>query len=237
MKVFQGWIPIWDAVLDLVYPTRCAACDRIGHGIFCEACRQTLKPLAPPFCERCQDPGAEGVCSRCRSHPPAFAVARAAALFEGPLREAIHALKYEKRERVAEALAEILEAAWKREPALHGVEALLPLPIHAKREKERGFNQSAAMAETLGRKLSLPVLKKALIRPVFRRPQVGLGRDERAANVEGVFQVETPEAVSGKSLLLVDDVMTTGATCNEAARTLLQAGARDVRILVLAREP
>jgi ComF family protein len=237
MKALQGWIPVWEAILDLVYPSRCVVCDRLGQGALCESCRAKVQPVAGPHCERCQEPGAEGICPHCRNHPPAFVVARAAALFETPIRDAIHALKYDKRESVAEPLADILEEVWKQEAELHSVEALVPLPIHRRREKERGFNQSALLAQRLSQRLSLPVLEGVLSRPVYRRPQVGLSAADRASNVEGVFQVSPSEAVAGRKLLLVDDVMTTGATCNEAARTLLQAGAAEVRVLVLAREP
>jgi ComF family protein len=177
------------------------------------------------------------LCPGCRADPPAFTVARAAGPFEEPLRMAIHALKYQGKERVAPSLAELLVEAWKREPILHSAEVVIPLPIHQKREKDRGFNQSALLSRDLAASLSLPLFDRVLTRPIHRQPQVGLGRAERRENVSGVFAVEYPALVRGRSLLLVDDVLTTGATCHEAARTLLDAGAAEVKVLALAREP
>lgn len=228
---------VLDSFLDLIYPTRCVACDRIGEGDLCPACRDSVTPIAPPYCPRCQEPEESDLCPGCRSRPPAFARARVVGIFEGALAEAIHALKYSRRERLAVPLADLLERAWEHETELHGAEAILPLPIHRKREGDRGFNQSSLLAEELSRRIGLPVLKGTLTRPVYKRPQVGLGRGDRLANVEGVFRVERPEAVDGRTLLLIDDVITTGATCHEAARTLLKAGAKEVCILALAREP
>jgi ComF family protein len=158
-------------------------------------------------------------------------------LFDDPLRLAIHALKYERRERVAEPLSELLVHAWRSERDLHGTVAVLPLPIHRKREGERGFNQSALLARGFARRSGLPLLEGVLTRPHYRRPQVGLGAAQRRANVEGVFGVESPEEVRDKTLLLIDDVVTTGATCDAAARTLLDSGAAEVLVLALAREP
>ncbi|MBW3623926.1 MAG: ComF family protein [Armatimonadetes bacterium] len=228
---------VWEAALDLVYPTRCVACDRLGAGLFCDECRDSVEPIAAPHCERCQEPDEPGRCPGCRHHPPAFRRARVAGRFEGSLRDAIHALKYEQRERVAAPLTDLLAAAWERAPELHGAEAVVPLPIHARRERERGFNQSALLAGELSERIGLPALESVLTRPVYRKPQVGLNREERHANVEGVFHVEDPEAITGLTLLLIDDVLTTGATCHAAAQTLMAAGAKEVFVLALAREP
>lgn len=227
----------WESLLDLVYPIRCVSCDRIGEDCFCASCRSSIVPILSPFCFRCQEPEEPDLCPGCRFRPPAFTVARVAGVFGGSLQEAIHALKYAKKERLAEPLADLLAGVWEREPNLRPSELLLPLPIHRRREGERGFNQSALLAKRLSLLIEIPVEEGALTRPHYRRPQVGLGRAERQRNVEGVFHVERAEEIAGKLLLLIDDVLTTGATCHEAARALREAGAKEVRVLALAREP
>ena len=232
----QTLSPVWEALLDLIYPARCCVCDRIGDGYFCGICRAEIAPPTAPHCERCQDPSGPDLCARCRRDPPRFALARSAGSFDGRLRLAILALKYGRRAHVAPALAEVLEDAWRREPRLRDADALIPLPIHPKRERERGFNQSSLLAENLGRRLAIPVLSDSLVRPIYRRAQVGLGSRERWANVSGVFHVATPDQVAGRTLLLIDDVLTTGATCSEAAKSLRAAGAREVLVLTVARE-
>lgn len=234
---FHALEETWLAALDLVYPVRCVVCDRIGAGDFCSTCQAVIPGIRPPFCERCHKPGVEELCHHCRHLPPHYRLSRSVGIFDGSLRQAIHALKYERKERVAESLAELMALAWHQEPVLHDVDLLLPLPIHQRREGDRGFNQSALLARGLANRINLPLLEESLIRPIYRKPQVGMGREERQLNVAGVFEVTRPEEVTGRNLLLIDDVMTTGATCNEAAKTLLAAGAREVKVFTLAREP
>ncbi len=236
MSRAEGGFVVWRALLDWVYPIRCVGCEGFGEGAFCPACVTAVAAVPLPACDRCHSPGVSGDCPSCRTRPPAFRLARSAALFEGPLRNAVHALKYNGREAIAEPLAALMATAFEREPGLQGADLLVPLPLHEKRLRERGYNQSALLARALGRRLSLPVSEDALIRAVYRRPQVGLGQAERRENVVDAFRVVAPAAVAGRRLILVDDVMTTGATCHEAARALLEAGAADVRVFTLARE-
>src|SRR5262249_53480683 len=118
----------------------------------------------------------------------------------------------------------------------HDADLIIPLPLHRKRERERGFNQSALLARELASLLGLTLAEDAMSRPVYRRPQVGLGFHERRANVDGVFRVDRPERVAGRAVLLIDDVLTTGATCREGARELRKSGADSVQVLTLARE-
>jgi ComF family protein len=228
---------VWDGLLNLVYPTRCFVCDRIGFGYFCDDCRSSVSPIAPPFCVRCHEPEAPNLCPGCIADPPQFDRARAAGIFSDPLRKAIHEFKYRRRERLASPLALLLERTWARYPELHRAEAILPLPLHRSRMQERGFNQSRLLAAALTSRLSLPLLEDVLIRSAYRRPQVGLNRSDRRENVRDAFAVAARDAVAGKSLLLLDDVITTGATCSEAARTLRDAGATEVSVIALAREP
>lgn len=222
---------------DLLYPEVCAGCDRVGEGTFCDHCRSAVTPVKAPYCRWCGRPCDTGLCSTCLAVRPPFAAARAAGLFLDPLARAIRQLKYHGREHTSTGLVPMLvEAYWDWE-ILRPVDLVLPLPITHGRERRRGYNQSALLAEALALEVGLEYLEGALTRPVHRPPQVGLSRTDRAANVKGVFRVPLPALVAGRRVLLVDDVMTTGATLTEASKALLLAGAKSVSALTLAREP
>jgi ComF family protein len=217
------------ALLDLVYPLRCAACgDAVAAEPFCPVCSDAVDP-APPGCARCGLPGPAALCAACQADPPAFDAVRAGGLFGGPLADAIHALKYGDRPALARPLG-----AWlaRVAPPPQGA-AVLAVPLARRRRIERGYDQAQLLADALARAAGAERLRGALRRVRETPPQVGRTRAERARNVEGAFAATFP--LAGRDVALVDDVVTTGATADAAARAAKEAGARSVVVLALAR--
>jgi ComF family protein len=175
------------------------------------------------------------LCLRCLLDPPPFAGARALGSHAGGLRRLVHALKFEGRRNVARLLGSRLAAAFARSWRPGEIDAIVPIPLHAERERRRGYNQSALLARELAPYLGIPVLAGALRRPRRTRPQVGLSLGERQRNLRGAFAAEVRGPLAGARILLVDDVVTTGATAESAAGALLDAGAARVSVLAVAR--
>jgi ComF family protein len=175
------------------------------------------------------------VCGPCRRRAPGFDYARSAAVYEDVMREALHAFKFRGRRALAAPLGDLLgETPGGGLPA--GVPALLlPVPLHPRRERERGFNQAALLAGRLGRTWRVPVRDDVLVRAVPTPSQTELDASARLANVRGAFRVRRPEAIAGRHVLLVDDILTTGATLSECARCLRAGGAATVGALTVAR--
>jgi ComF family protein len=218
------------ALLELVYPPRCAACGEAGTEPFCAGCAEAILPV-PEGCPRCGLPGPPTTCGACLAAPPAFEAVRAGGLFGGPLADAIHAFKYGGRPALARPLGAWLAA---RAP-LPPLAVVVSVPLGRARRIARGYDQAALLADAMARAAGAGGrrLRGALRRIRETPPQVGKSRDERARNVAGAF--EATAAVAGKDLVLVDDVVTTGATAAEAAAALRRAGARSVIVVALAR--
>ncbi len=212
----------------LLFPPRCVSCERSTGWALCPPCIEQSAAFPLPRCSRCDLPlEAEHVCTL----PPVLRAARVVAPHAGPLRRAIHALKYEGRTDVARPLGIMLAARWRHTGV--PVDGLLPVPLGAARHTQRGYNQAALLAEEMAHVLELPVLCDALRRVRETRPQVGLSRKERLENVRGAFRASS--ALAGRSWLLVDDVCTTGATLSACAQALLAAGATRVYAITLTR--
>ena len=229
------------AVVDFFYPPRCPACRTRTVAVdFCEPCRQRIDPVSAPFCNACGLPfaglGPAHLCANCRLHPPQFRSARAGAAFDrhrpSPLVEAIARFKYGRDVTMAPVLATFL---LEHLPLATDHDLILPIPLHPSRLRWRGFNQALPLARAIGAASQCPVDAFALARPRSTPPQVGLGAADRRRNVRGAFSVRYRDRVRGRTVLLVDDVMTTGATAHECARVLRAAGARAVDVVVLAR--
>jgi ComF family protein len=242
-------LPAWlDPVLDLLFPAICPVCESRSddpvHRPFCEGCWARLPLLAEPGCRVCGRPfaglPASLACDACRREPPPYECARAVAAYRDGMRTAIHALKYRGRTPVAAPLAALLALHGERllDPsgaAGPGFDAVVPVPLHPGRLAERGFNQAESLAAPCARAWDRPLLTGALVRTRPTQPQTELDAPSRRANVAGAFAVRRPSAVTGRRLLLIDDVLTTGATVGAAARALRDAGAAGVSVLVLAR--
>jgi len=221
--------------LDLLFPRWCIGCGKEGDYI-CAACREQLPAIRPPVCPRCGRPLADGpVCPGCADMDDEIDGIRAPFLFDGVIRQAVHELKYRNLRALAPLLAAFLHA-YLREFPLKG-DVLVPVPLHPRRLRERGYNQSARLARELGRLGGRPVREDALVRTGFAPPQVrSSGEAERRRNVAGAFACPLPQAVIDKRVILIDDVATSGATLNAGAGVLKAAGAASVWGLVLALE-
>ena len=230
---------LFDPFLTLLYPPRCLVCKALGESGLCAACAGQIMPIASPFCATCGQTLApdDGGCFDCRRRTPAFHQARSMGAYDGVLRHAVHQFKYRDRPQMAVPLGRLL-AAYARDhaPEMNGLrfDALLPVPMHPIRQRRRGYNQSERLARVLGSELSLPLLTGALLRVRPTRPQVGLTGEARRTNLHGAFAVKPPEAVIGKTLLLIDDVVTSGSSLHECALVLKAAGAKAVYALTLA---
>ncbi|MGN6754954.1 MAG: ComF family protein [Thermomicrobiales bacterium] len=222
-------------LLDLVFPPRCAGCGRRG-GWFCHSCLSQLMPLAPPWCQHCGRPLPDGQwrCRFCQQGDlPALDWARAAYPHSGAIRKAIHRFKYAGEQARAESLAALLAPLLLQAPAGDNPPRVAPVPLSAARQRARGYNQAAELARVLTRANGWP-LDTGLVRVRATPPQVGLDRAARQENVRGAFAWRG-EALFGQRVLLVDDVMTTGATANECAATMKAAGALWIGLVTVAR--
>lgn len=219
-------------LLDLIFPRRCVGCgkDRVW---LCADCQGKIVVIKTPACPECQRITKHGeYCPTHRKGKAASGVLVAAHYGEGPVKEAVHALKYDGIKELVEPLGSILaQAVFDRLP--RGDLVVIPVPLHRRRLGARGFNQSGLLAKSAGMRLRLPLLT-GLFRVKNTTPQVDLSGDARRKNLVGAFVWEGSD-LSGKTVLLVDDVTTTGTTLNEAAKPLKAAGARSVWGLVLAK--
>ena len=220
------------SALDLILPIYCAGCGREG-GVLCEECTQGLARLDSPHCTVCSGPGVTGLCRWCAQFPPGFDSLRAPYLFDGAIREAIHRLKYKNERAAGRLLGGLLANYFERQPT--DADVLVPVPLHRKRLRSRGYNQSALLARDVGKRLDIAVGEELLVRSTDSRPQVeARSRDERRDNVAGNF--DCVGDVSGLAIVVVDDVATTGSTLSECAEALKGAGATSVHSICLARE-
>jgi len=267
--------------LDLLFPPRCLVCRRFGPEALCAECASAVRYVTPPMCYRCGlpfDPRARGgplcaSCRRARAFP--YAIGRSMAAYEGPLREAVHRLKYDGKRVLGRVLGEMLaeavldcgdeaksghgaEAGLEREAeqeSQRGADAtdesatadpppaipfdklslILPVPLHPLRRRERGFNQAELLCAPLAQRFGVPIAIHCLERVKLNAPQVAVPTKMRRANVRGAFAVTDPAAVADRTVLVFDDVWTTGSTLLECARVVRQAGAAVVYMLSLCR--
>jgi len=194
-----------------------------------------VEPVYPPVCRLCGAPGVSGLCPACRGAPTSLEGIVAAAYFSGPLREAIHSLKYGNNRALAAPLSAYLLEAWQRAWPASGPtpDLIIPVPLHGRRLAERGYNQSALLARGVARARAVPLAERAVVRLRDTPSQTGLDRAARQRNVSGAFTCLAD--VAGREVVLVDDVCTTGATLEACAAVLKAGGAARVWALTVAR--
>lgn len=227
------------ALADLVYPPSCLMCSAaLGEeGGLCPRCWRDVPFIEKPCCERLGTPfpfdhGGALLSPQAIAHPPVFERARSVARYDGPARALVHGLKYSDRHDLVRPMAAWMARAGAE--LLAETDLLVPVPLHWTRLFRRRFNQAVLLADAIAAKSGHEVAPRALRRVKRTRPQFGLSRNERADNVQGAFRVAADAPVSGRRILLIDDVFTTGATANAAARRLLKAGAHSVSLLTFA---
>lgn len=223
-----------------LWPKACAHCredlSADAASPLCLACRLKLLPVEPPFCGRCCEPLARGAhCRRCERRPFSCSPVRAAFRYEASAVSMVHAFKYNGRRSAARAAGEWMASAFARFPELGRVDAVVPVPLHPARRRQRGYNQAALIAEAFAARLDLPVVDQ-LRRMRETPPQWSLDRKAREENVRGAFCVLKASEIKGLNALLVDDVFTSGASLEACAEALLNAGAARVCGYVFARQ-
>ena len=231
-----------ERLFQFLLPTQCHCCEKfLGEGQegICSDCLSEIHWIDPPFCLVCGVPFISKEvrshpCSNCLSKRKYFAMARALGVYDGSLQDAIHRWKYQGKIALTsffgQWMTERLNRYW--DPSLFDL--LIPVPLHPQRLRERGFNQALLLVKELSHRTGIPYGKRVLqkVRPTV--PQINLNGAEREKEVRGSFYVIGEEEVEGKSILLVDDVYTTGATVNECSKVLLAAGTKRVDVLTLA---
>src|SRR5471032_177643 len=227
--------------LDIALPTLCVSCREPvdGEGV-CAECWSKLSFIAPPYCPRLgipfiYDPGPELLSMEAIANPPAYRRARAAVRYDDVARTLVHALKYQDRTDLAPAMGRWMARAGQE--LLTDADVLVPVPLHWRRGWSRRYNQSGALARVVARQTGVPVATEALRRIRPTQQQIGLTRSQRASNVQGAFKVDAGRQaeIQGRRVILIDDVLTSGATVDACARALLRARAASVDVLVFAR--
>jgi competence protein ComFC len=226
-------------ILKILFPPLCVGCKkRIEDGIICRPCRETIEVkngFTCPMCER-RLPEAKNAC-----HPEAkFVLAAAASYQNEAVRELIHALKYQSVKTALEPLTEIINTySQKVSGPLSLVISncvIVPVPLHPKKERERGFNQAELITRIMNNELGITVQENNLVRTKKTKSQIEVkGYEEREKNIAGCFAIKNPEFIAGRNIILVDDVFTSGATMREAVRVLKEAGARKIIGFVVAK--
>lgn len=221
--------------LNILYPSQCPACgnpsDTFRTSPICSSCWSKIERFAGPSCALCGLPFASeyaAVCGQCTTKRPPFSKVIFYGIYEGVLAEAINQLKFHGLRRLSKPLGTLLLNC-----DLPVIDGMLPVPLTLKGLRERGFNQSLLMAKVLSKKLQVPLFMDILCKKKETLPQIGLSKKERSTNLKNAFEVKGD--IKGLRLLLIDDVMTTGATVTECSKALMNAGAQEVIVLTLAR--
>ncbi len=243
-------LSLWlHTALDFVFPAECQYCgDFLGDlrvVVFCQACWMLMAPIIEPTCPFCGDlvalnqgypQNGDVLCRHCRAKRPGMDRVLTATTYEHVAKTAIQRFKFHQATGLGKPFAQLMLSRLPRDFDPYAYQAILPVPLHPGHQRQRGYNQSEILAREIASQLHIPLLRHALRRVRQTDQQARLiHRQARHANIQGAFQVTDSASVSGKSLILVDDVVTTGATVSECARMLKKAGAASVLVLAIAR--
>src|SRR6059036_2061952 len=233
---------LFQAAVSLLYPATCSICGKQVRAdeYLCEGCEAKIVRIVPPFCETCSEPfegsiNAAFTCANCAHRTIHFDAAVAAYRGRGIVRDVIHEFKYGRQIHLRHLIARWLRAALDDERLRNShFDVIVPVPLHATRQRERGFNQASLLATLLSAQTSIPA-KPVLERIRYTTTQTALDRSERMENLHNAFRLRKNADVRGLRVLLIDDVLTTGSTLNECARVLKRAGALSVHAATAAR--
>jgi len=232
------------AFVDLIFPPRCVSCDQPLSGrpdrYFCAACRDRIGFVRSPICLKCGMPFKSAdlndhLCGDCLTSDTGFSIARCLGRYEETLLDCIHKFKYNEHLGVGRMLGRMMAVYDYPAFNVSDYTLLMPVPLHPKRLRQRGFNQALILARIIAKQHRRPVDFMTLKRQIYTEPQVNLGRNEREANIKGAFKIADEGKITGEKILLVDDVYTTGSTVKECAKVLMKAGAEEVGVLTVAR--
>lgn len=228
---------IFEQFIDIIFPLKCATCHNFSQHEICPACSSRIVKLKPPFCMICGKPKDQyfvsELCEECFIEKPPFIMARSVAIYEGVVKDAIHQFKFNNKRRLAGQLGQMLVDHLHE----HGItekkiDRIMPIPLSGQRQRSRGYNQVALLANVVSLSCGAKVDAHSLMKIKDTNPQFELSRDQRLENVIGAFDsLPVPNA----AILLLDDIYTTGATAKEATLALIRAGAKSVHVLTLAR--
>ncbi|WP_432821889.1 ComF family protein [Trichloromonas sp.] len=230
------------ALLDLLFPQACPLCRTeltpASAAGLCHSCQAQLPELSSPRCSRCALPfvsegGSDHLCEPCLRQPPPFSQVEAVGNYEGLLRDAVHRFKYRGTVQLDRPLATLLAERMEQAETPFRPDLIVPVPLHLGRLRQRGYNQSLLLARQLAKRWRVPVAPRQLVRNRPTPPQQGLSLSVRQQNLRGAFAMTAP--LQGETVLLIDDVMTTGATLRECARTLQSSGAGEIVAAVIGR--
>ncbi|MBC8017447.1 MAG: ComF family protein [Verrucomicrobia bacterium] len=235
--------PFFAAALDFLFPPLCHVCRTFipdaGPLHICSICRERLPPIASPLCVVCGFPfigvGEDHTCGKCITSHHHFDAARAALVHEAASRDLIHAFKYRNKTHLRRPLALLTIERLTEFVRLRAPDLIIPVPLHRKRLRSRGFNQAVLLGEIFSSHWGIPLDRHNLRRIRWTEPQVNLSARNRRANVKGAFSIQNAGLVYGRRVLLVDDVLTTGSTVEECAQMLKSVGAVDVTVITVAR--
>jgi ComF family protein len=222
--------------LNLLFPETCPICQNpcLNHETapICVDCWQSIRKYNGPLCKKCGTPLVSDVsikCGECLKEEPAFEFARSFGLYDNPLRKGINLLKYHGKKRLSRPLSELLIKA-----GLPEADIVLPVPLHHRRLRKREFNQSALISKYIAEEIKSKFIPDCLVKVRDTLPQVGLRYKARVKNIKGAFKVRNSDLIKNRKIILVDDVVTTGATIRECSRTLKKAGAGKIYVVSLA---
>ena len=238
--------PLVNSLLSVFFPVTCSLCQSVVEdlslGVICQSCWRRVGPFRGILCTRCgygfpstNIQSARPLCGGCRRSLFLFDFARAYSPFEDPLKEIIHQFKYSSHPSLAKPLAHLLLSVYQSNPQELSADLIIPVPLHRSRERERGFNQAFELSRQFSRLTRIPLPTRLLVRTRPTKVQAGLSRRERRINLRGAFEVSRSRVLEDKTVLLIDDVFTTGATLNECAKILKEHGALRINVLTLAR--
>ncbi len=224
-------------VLDFIFPARCAVCDEVlpfGTRDICKACKGKIRYLGKNVCFKCGKPVKEEqeYCHDCQTKPHEFTQGRAVFPYEY-IRSSLYRFKYADRREFASFYAKTIAGQLAGQKGLWQPQALIPVPLHKRKQKERGYNQAQLVAEKLGKFWNLPVLEHLVLRTRYTRPMKTVGGTQRQNNLKKAFKLGTND-VKLKSIIIIDDIYTTGSTIDAVAKVCKEAGIRDIYFITVS---